>query len=113
MRKVFAAWIVAGALVAVPSARQNAPAGPADLTALIKQAFRSAYNMDETEPLDSARRAVTLAPADPAAHRALASILWLDILFRRGAVVTDNYLTGSLKEQLALPKPPADLDAEF
>ena len=54
-----------------------------------------------------------MGPDEPTTHRALASILWLDILFKRGAVVTDHYISGGLKEQVSLPKPPADLDAEF
>lgn len=111
MRRALAAWLVGGVLIAQPLAQQAAPAP--DLTALLNQAFRFAYNLDETEALDAARRAVAMAPNDPAAHRALASILWLDILFKRGAVVTDNYLNSSLKEQQSLPKPPADLEAEF
>lgn len=113
MRTYVTSCLVVGVLLASPVAQQSAPASPADITAVIKQAFRAAYNLDEIEALESARRAVAMGPDDPAAHRTLASILWLDILFRRGAVVTDNYLTGGLKEQLQLPKPPADLDAEF
>jgi tetratricopeptide (TPR) repeat protein len=54
-----------------------------------------------------------MAPNEPAAHRALASILWLAILYHRGAVFTDNYLSGSLKNQVELPKPPPDMAAEF
>lgn len=95
---------------------QGAPAAAvstAELTAVIKQAFREAYNLDEANALTTARRSVAMAPDEPAAHRALASILWLDILFKRGAVVTDNYLSGGLKEQVALPRPPPDLEAEF
>ncbi len=59
------------------------------------------------------RRAVALAPDDPAAHRALASVLWLHILFRRGAVTVDTYLGSFSRSKVDLEKPPADLDAEF
>ena len=85
-----------------------------EVTAVIKQAFRAAYNLDEPEALVAARRSVAMGPNEPAAHRALASILWLDILYKRGAVVTDAYLSsGSVKDQVGLPKPPPALDAEF
>jgi tetratricopeptide (TPR) repeat protein len=100
MKRIGAVWIAAGLM-------------PPEVTAAVKQAFRSAYNLDEKDALVEARRAVALGPNEPTAHRALASILWLDILFRRGAVVTDNYLGGGLKEQVALPKPPPELNDEF
>ena len=41
-----------------------------------------------------ARRAVAMAPDEPAAHRALAAMLWLHMLFRRGTVTVDHYLGG-------------------
>jgi tetratricopeptide (TPR) repeat protein len=71
------------------------------------------YSLDEPEALAAARRAVAVAPDEPAAHRALANVLWLAILYRRGAVFTDIYLSGSFKDQANLPKPSAELDAEF
>ena len=111
MRRALAAWLIGGALLAQPFAQRATPA--ADPSALIKEAFHAAYNLDEEEALGAARRAVALGPNDPATHRALASILWLDILFKRGAVVTDNYLNSSPKEQQAVPKPPPELEAEF
>ena len=92
--------------------RQTSPS-LAEITAVIKEAFRAAYNLDEKDALAAARRGVAMGPEEPTTHRALASILWLDILFKRGSVVSDSYLSGGLKEQLVLPKPPPDLDAEF
>ena len=125
MRKRLAASLVLAGFIGVPTARENAiepaaivrPQAPpptlAEVTAVVKQAFRAAYSLDENEALTLARRGVAMGPEEPSAHRALASILWLDILFKRGAVVSDQYLSGSLKDQVALPKPPADLDAAF
>jgi tetratricopeptide (TPR) repeat protein len=116
MRRVLAvSSIVMAVLVASYAtvwARQ-APPTLAEITVVVKQAFRAAYNLDEKEALATAHRSVAMGPDEPTTHRALASILWLDILFKRGAVVTDHYITGGLKAQVALPKPPADLDAEF
>jgi hypothetical protein len=86
---------------------------PESLTTLIERAFRSAYDLDEDAAFDAARKAVALAPDESASHRTLASILWLDILYKRGAVASDNYMSGSLADQVTLPKPPAALDAEF
>jgi tetratricopeptide (TPR) repeat protein len=93
------------------AARQNADA--AALDRIINDAFRASYSLDHAAAADAARTAVRLAPNASRAHRALASVTWVDILFRRGAVTVDHYLGGVTKQQLNLPKPPSDLDAEF
>jgi tetratricopeptide (TPR) repeat protein len=72
-----------------------------------------AYNLDHQQAIDLLRHAVAAAPDDAANHRALASSLWLEILFRRGAVTVDHYLGSFSRSQVDLPKPPPDLDAEF
>ena len=72
-----------------------------------------AYNLDHQQAIDLLRQAVAAAPEDAANHRALASSIWLEILFRRGAVTVDHYLGSFSRSQVNLPKPPADLDAEF
>ena len=60
----------------------------ADSTALRREAFELAYNLDHDQALARLRKAVTDDPSDAAAHRALASILWLHMLFTRGATRT-------------------------
>jgi tetratricopeptide (TPR) repeat protein len=72
-----------------------------------------AYNLDHEQALVLLRRAVALAPSDSAPHRALASVLWLNILFRRGTVTVDHYLGALTRSSIDLPKPPADIDAEL
>jgi len=71
------------------------------------------YNLDHDEALRLLRQAVAAEPNDPANHRALASTLWLDILFKRGAVTVDHYLGSFTKASVDVKNPPADLDAEF
>jgi tetratricopeptide (TPR) repeat protein len=71
------------------------------------------YNLDHDEAMRLLRQAVALDPGDPANHRALASTIWLNILFRRGAVTVDHYLGSFSRASVELKKPPADLDAEF
>jgi tetratricopeptide (TPR) repeat protein len=96
--------------LATPAApRQTPPA----VTALIEQAFRAAYNLDHEEAMEHARRAVAAGPNESQAHRALASILWLNILFRRGAVSVDYYLGSLTRQRSSSPKPPPELVAEF
>ena len=50
------------------------------------------YNLDHHEAIRLLRQAIAAEPNDPANHRALASTIWLDILFQRGAVTVDHYL---------------------
>ena len=72
-----------------------------------------AYNLDHAQALALVREAVRADPADPASHRALASSIWLDILFRRGSVTVDHYLGSFSRSRVDLKPPPAELDAEF
>jgi tetratricopeptide (TPR) repeat protein len=85
----------------------------AESAALRREAFAFAYNMDHDQALARLRQAVTENPSDPAAHRALASVLWLHMLFVRGAVTVDHYLGSFSRTQVELSKPPPELDAEF
>jgi hypothetical protein len=40
-------------------------------------------------------------------------VLWLNILFRRGAVAVDHYLGSFTSSNVDLSKPPPELDREF
>lgn len=88
-------------------------AGVRDSTALRRQAFGLAYNLDHEAAVALLRQATNDNPSDASAHRALASVLWLNMLFSRGAVTVDHYLGSFSRTQVELSKPPADLDAEF
>src|SRR4051812_14925493 len=81
--------------------------------ALCDEALGLAYNLDHAEALARLRRAVALAPDDSGTHRALASVLWLNILFQRGAVTVDHYLGAFSGSTVNLAKPPPEIDAEF
>lgn len=117
--------IAAAALVMVvcagPAGRQPfamagiPPAAPPVQTSgeLRARALALAYDLDHEPALVLLRRAVELSPGDPAAHRSLAGVLWLNMLFRRGAVTVDHYLGSLSRARVDLKKPPADLDAEF
>lgn len=77
------------------------------------KALQLAYDLDHDPALELLRRAVVLSPDDPAPHRTLASVLWLNVLFRRGAVTVDHYLGSFSRSSVDLAKPPADIDQEF
>src|SRR5262245_59663468 len=91
----------------------TAPQAAAADAAARREAFELAYNLDHDQALARHRKAVADDPTDAAAHRALASILWLHMLFTRGAVTVDHYLGSFSRTQVELSKPPAELDAEF
>lgn len=119
MRHVISVGLIVG-LVAAPAAPradsgragQAAKPSPA-VTAAIEQAYRAAYNLDHDEAMTHARRAVALGPNESQSHRALAAILWLNILFRRGAVSIDYYLGSLARQRASALKPPPELVAEF
>ena len=60
-----------------------------------------------------ARRAVALGPNESSSHRTLAAILWLNILFHRGAVSIDYYLGSLARQRASAVKPRPELVAEF
>jgi tetratricopeptide (TPR) repeat protein len=77
------------------------------------QALELAYNLDHEEAIELLRKAIALAPDDPAPHRTLASVLWLHMLFLRGAVTVDHYLGSFNRARVEMKKPPPDVAAEF
>jgi tetratricopeptide (TPR) repeat protein len=90
-----------------------ATAQPDAAESLRQRAVDLAYSHEHEEAATLLRQAVVLAPESSATHRNLASILWLQMIFRRGAVTVDHYLGSFSKARVDLPKPPASLDAEF
>jgi tetratricopeptide (TPR) repeat protein len=90
-----------------------ATAQPETAESLRKRANQLVYEHEHDEAIALLRRAITLAPEDGAAHRALASALWLKMLFLRGAVTVDHYLGSFSKPRVDLRKPAAELVAEF
>jgi tetratricopeptide (TPR) repeat protein len=108
MRPLFAALVFA-TLVLLPG--RAAP--EAQGRDLVREAFQLAYNLDHPAAVDLLRQAIAANPSDSRAQRGLASILWLQMLFRRGAVSVDNYLGSISKTDVSLPKPDPGLAEEF
>ena len=90
-----------------------AAAGAQSTRELRERAADLTYNLDHPEASKLLRQAVAAEPHDPANHRALASTIWLDILFQRGAVTVDHYLGSFTKASVDVKNPPPELDAEF
>jgi tetratricopeptide (TPR) repeat protein len=121
--KTIVATVVLAALLGLPDTSSREASAPRsaddrlnqqpDVATLVRQAFEASYNLDYPEALALARKSVTLAPNDPAAHASIASVLWLQLLFNRGAIAIDHYLGSLSSTQFALPKPPPAIEAEF
>lgn len=107
MYAVFMAVLLASPVDALASARDDRAA------ALRQEAFDFAYDLDRAEAVRLLERGVAEHPDDPAMHRALASVLWLQMLFERGAVTADHYLGSFSRTQVDLETPPAALETAF
>jgi len=109
MRARAVAALLAALLGGAPGAAGQGPTG-GDLR---NRALDLAYNLDHEDAIALLRRAVAAAPNDPAPHRTLAAIVWLNMLFRRGAVTVDHYLGSFTRTRIDLKQPPPELEAEF
>jgi tetratricopeptide (TPR) repeat protein len=65
------------------------------------------YNLEHDLALEAFRQAVAADPDDAAAHRGMASAMWLGITFRRGNLTVDDYLGRANKASTAKLPPPA------
>jgi len=101
------------AVLLVAAALARPVAAPDPTADLRVRASDFAYNLDHPEALRLLREAVAKGPDIVANHRALASAIWLDVLYLRGAVTVDHYLGSFSSPRIDLKKPPPDLEAEF
>jgi tetratricopeptide (TPR) repeat protein len=100
-----------GAAAACSAAVLLWPAGPVEANpaseALRAKGANYIYNLEHDLALEAFRQAVAADPNDAAAHRGVASALWLGITFRRGNMTVDDYLGRSPKPSTAKLPPPA------
>ena len=106
-------FIAAVLVLACAAVTARDSAGQSSSRELRQRASDLVYNLDHDGAIALLRQAVAQDPNDSVNHRALASALWLDILFKRGAVTVDHYLGSFTRSSVELRNPPADLDAEF
>jgi tetratricopeptide (TPR) repeat protein len=107
LRRPAAAALVAWLLAPV------VPAAAQSTRDIRDRATDLAYNLDHDEAMRLLRQVAASAPNESANHRALASIIWLNILFQRGAVTVDHYLGSFSRASVDIKNPPKELDAEF
>lgn len=89
------------------------PFSQATTVALVNEAFDLAYNLDHDAAEAKLNEALARAPNDSGVNRAVASITWLNVLFRRGAITVDHYLGNVSKPRIDTERPPPSLDMRF
>ena len=106
-RPIIAALLLSSIVLSTPAAAAQSS------RELRARASDLVYNLDHEEAIRLLRQAVAADPGDSANHRALASAVWLLILFQKGAVTVDHYLGSFTRTSVEMKNPPAELDAEF
>lgn len=79
----------------------------ADVRAGADAAFTAAYNLNYDQAMTLAQRLVAAHPDESAAHRALATIVWMHLLFDRGALTLDHYLGSVSQSNIQMPPAPS------
>lgn len=113
MRSVKASRNCLVGLAACLLAVATTAAANAQSAALRARAYDLAYNLDHDEAVALFRQAIAADPNDVASYRGLASVVWLNISFKRGAVTVDDYLGSVTKPNVAVRQPPPELAATF
>jgi|OpeIllAssembly_1097287.scaffolds.fasta_scaffold139912_2 tetratricopeptide (TPR) repeat protein len=80
---------------------------------LLRAGYQAAYNLDYEDALAAFRSAVEADPDDPAAYRAMAALTWLNLMFSRGALSSDEFLSSMPESNAGVKPPPAGMAAAF
>ncbi len=89
------------------------PPAPQSYSPELIAAFDAAYQLDFPEALVIANQDIAKHPEGSGPYRAVATVVWLKMLFARGGTFVDHYLGTVSEKQFKVPKPPPDLEAEF
>lgn len=92
---------------AAPAQRNSAVKTGADAI------YSEAYNLNYDEATRLARNLVAAHPEESAAHRALATVVWMHLLFDRGAFTIDHYLGSVSQSNIQMPPPPSERASLF
>ena len=106
---VSTAAVLGGAQSARPSAQQPSipqPAGASTAAAFRMKGLELGYNLDYDDALTAFRSAIAADPTHPAAYRLVAATMWINALFRQGAVMADDYLGQARSDSTRKPPSP-------
>ena len=113
---VAAALAVGGPIgAAEPQAPARPAASPAPPSAArsLQIAFDLAYNLDHEQAAAVLEQAMRDHPDDASLPRAHATLTWLNLLFRRGMVLVENYLGPVSKDDVKVPSAPPTRDPDL
>ena len=103
-----------GAGIRDEAAAQARPPVPAASAARQLQiAFELAYNLDHDQATAVLEQAMRDHPEDAALPRAHATLTWLNLLFKRGMVLVENYLGPVSKDDVKVATPPSPAAGVF
>ena len=109
--------VVAPAAALVCLAAPAHAAGNGALQAELQRGYDLAYNLDYEAAVTALTHAIESDPEHPGGYRGIAAITWLQILFLRGGVLVDSYLSdtgGAIsRRRVRKPKPPEELAERF
>jgi tetratricopeptide (TPR) repeat protein len=96
-----------GAAIVCWLATPSGAAGDDAAAAARGRAFDAAYNLDYERALSLFAEALAKAPDDAGAHRGVATVQWLEIIFERGTITVEEFL-GDTRPTGNVPQPPAE-----
>ena len=91
----------------------HASEGPGPVGPVLEEAYDLAYNLDHDQAVKTLMRALDADPDDASAHRGVAAMTWLRMLFLRGQVLVDSQMTATLNSSGKKQDPPEEMDAVF
>ena len=77
------------------------------------RAYDLAYNLDHDDAIAVLEHILAEDPDSTEAHRGIAALTWLRMLFMRGAVLVDAQLTASVRSPQHVGEPPPELAEAF
>jgi hypothetical protein len=109
--------LAAGAARQAPSppvtAANRSSDAPPSAARQLQIAVDLAYNLDHEQAAAVLEQAMRDHPDDAALPRAHATLTWLNLLFKRGMVLVENYLGPVSKDDVKVTAPPTAADTSF
>ena len=99
--------------LAVGVSFSHASEGPGPVGPVLEEAYDLAYNLDHDQAVKTLMRALDADPDDASAHRGIAAMTWLRMLFLRGQVLVDSQMTATLNSSGKKQDPPEEMDEVF
>ena len=96
-----------------PASASPAPGAPVSAARTLQIAIDLAYNLDHDKASAVLEQGMRDHPDDAALPRAHATLTWLNLLFKRGMVLVENYLGPVSKEDVKVAAPPNPAAASF